>query len=53
MLVMDKDGNLFDERRKADRRFCKRRDNDLINVKKAKTDDRRKDDRRKDDINKK
>lgn len=53
MIVMNKEGNLFDERRKGDRRLCKRRDKDLINDKELKKDDRRKEERRKDDINKK
>ena len=53
MIVMNKEGDLFDERRKGDRRLCKRRDNDLVNNEKNEKDDRRKEDRRKEDINKK
>ena len=53
MIVMNKDGEIFDERRKSDRRLCQRRDKDLVKDEKICKDDRRKDERRKDDINKK
>jgi len=53
MLVMNKDGQMFDERRKSDRRLCKRREKDLVNDEKEVKNDRRKEDRRKEDINKK
>ena len=36
MIVMNKDGNLFDERRKGERRMCKRRDDDLFDDEKTK-----------------
>lgn len=52
MIVMNKDGNIFDERRKVERRVCKRRDADIIPDKEAEKEDRRKEDRRKEDINK-
>mgnify|MGYP000701359515 CR=1 FL=1 len=52
MIVMNKDGDIFDERRKDERRVCKRRDEDIIPDKEASKDDRRKEDRRKEDINK-
>jgi len=52
MIVMNKDGEIFDERRKGERRVCQRRDNDLVNGEKEVKDDRRKEERRKEDINK-
>ena len=52
MIVMNKDGDIFDERRKGERRLCKRRDSDIILDKEAEKEDRRKEDRRKEDINK-
>lgn len=52
MLVMNKEGELFDERRKGDRRVCKRRQATLIRDQKDIENDRRKCDRRKKDINK-
>ena len=52
MIVMNKDGDIFDERRKSERRVCKRRDTDVIPDKEAVKEDRRKNERRKEDINK-
>lgn len=52
MIVMNKDGDIFDERRKSERRVCKRRDTDVIPDKEAVKEDRRKSERRKEDINK-
>lgn len=51
MLVMNNDGELFDERRKAERRNLKRRDNDVIAEGAEKQNDRRKGERRKNNIN--
>lgn len=53
MIVMNKEGDMFDERRKGDRRLCQRRDKDLVKDEKEVENDRRKEARRKKDINKK
>lgn len=50
---MNKEGDLFDERRKANRRLCKRRADELLTKKTDSKDDRRKDERRIVDMNKK
>lgn len=47
MLAMDKDGKIFDERRKSDRRVV----NSDVNKRGKKVQDNRKEDRRKENIN--